>query len=291
MVQCDYCPLYWHLDCIDPPIPHFAPRQGANGQDLGDWMCPAHVDHDLMGTDPSYRLYARNIVGNNPYSTNRTRKVRRPKHAKVIDMGMKGDTRNRGFIEVETDPSDDDFYERECGATLRIPAKRIKLDFIGKIHATVGQTIGQQPKTKSREDMLAEEAENQEIYAVARAQAEKTLAKQARLEGQSVTASGEAAATVPNGDRQSEEETSIDEAVATNATTEDDSTVTQIDPKDDFYKRSLIDQQAALNLAQFAQSNNDINMGGDEIQNLINTLIVSISPFFCLILQKESILT
>lgn len=45
-----------------------------------------------------------------------------------------------------------------------------------------------------------------------------------------------------------------------------------------FHKRSLADQEAALNLAQFAQLNTDLNLSSDQVQNLIITLIVRLLP-------------
>ncbi|XP_075219326.1 PHD finger protein 12 [Lycorma delicatula] len=38
MVACDYCPLFFHLDCLDPPL---ASRPDKN------WMCPNHNQHFL----------------------------------------------------------------------------------------------------------------------------------------------------------------------------------------------------------------------------------------------------
>lgn len=43
--------------------------------------------------------------------------------------------------------------------------------------------------------------------------------------------------------------------------------------KDNFAKRSIHEQQVALNLAQFATSNADLNLGADQVQNLLGTLI------------------
>ncbi|KAL7753763.1 hypothetical protein RI367_000694 [Sorochytrium milnesiophthora] len=40
IISCDFCPLYWHWDCLDPPMIH--PPSAAV-----KWMCPIHVDHDL----------------------------------------------------------------------------------------------------------------------------------------------------------------------------------------------------------------------------------------------------
>lgn len=42
-----------------------------------------------------------------------------------------------------------------------------------------------------------------------------------------------------------------------------------------FAKRPFNEQQLALNLAQFANDNKDLDLGGDQVQNLVGTLIVS----------------
>ena len=42
----------------------------------------------------------------------------------------------------------------------------------------------------------------------------------------------------------------------------------------DFDSRSLLDRKAALNLVQFAQLNDDIDLGADALENLLDTLIV-----------------
>ncbi|KAK7079830.1 PHD finger protein 12, partial [Halocaridina rubra] len=36
LVPCDYCPLYFHLDCLDPPL---------TTPPMGKWMCPNHPQH------------------------------------------------------------------------------------------------------------------------------------------------------------------------------------------------------------------------------------------------------
>nr|KAG5713321.1 hypothetical protein BaRGS_007848 [Batillaria attramentaria] len=38
LIQCDYCPLLFHMDCLNPPLT-FLPT--------GRWMCPNHVEHFL----------------------------------------------------------------------------------------------------------------------------------------------------------------------------------------------------------------------------------------------------
>lgn len=49
-----------------------------------------------------------------------------------------------------------------------------------------------------------------------------------------------------------------------------------------FARRSFRDKQLALNLAQFATSNKDLELGSDQVENLIGTLIVSCTSFHCL---------
>lgn len=41
LLACDYCPLYFHLDCLDPPMTAFP---------SGRWMCPNHVEQFLVST-------------------------------------------------------------------------------------------------------------------------------------------------------------------------------------------------------------------------------------------------
>jgi len=42
-----------------------------------------------------------------------------------------------------------------------------------------------------------------------------------------------------------------------------------------FARRSFVEQQLALNLAQFASANKDLELGRDQVENLVGTLIVS----------------
>ena len=46
-----------------------------------------------------------------------------------------------------------------------------------------------------------------------------------------------------------------------------------------FARRSFAEKQMALNLAQFASANKDLNLGSDNVANLVGTLIVSGTPF------------
>ncbi|KAJ2647720.1 hypothetical protein IWW40_004441 [Coemansia sp. RSA 1250] len=40
VVRCDYCPLSWHWDCLDPPLSSAPPPHRR-------WMCPNHADHAM----------------------------------------------------------------------------------------------------------------------------------------------------------------------------------------------------------------------------------------------------
>ncbi|KAK7205035.1 hypothetical protein BZA70DRAFT_278933 [Myxozyma melibiosi] len=77
MISCDYCPLHWHLDCLDPPmssIPTISQRK---------WRCPNHVNRELI-------------------------KCRRLRNAKLVSVSLRRGFINNGDIEVENESSDDD---------------------------------------------------------------------------------------------------------------------------------------------------------------------------------------
>ncbi|KAJ8266381.1 hypothetical protein GJAV_G00129800 [Gymnothorax javanicus] len=39
LIQCDYCPLSFHMDCLNPPL---------TAMPTGKWMCPSHSEHLVM---------------------------------------------------------------------------------------------------------------------------------------------------------------------------------------------------------------------------------------------------
>lgn len=39
LVACDYCPLFYHQDCLDPPM---------TALPTGLWMCPNHVENFIV---------------------------------------------------------------------------------------------------------------------------------------------------------------------------------------------------------------------------------------------------
>ncbi|XP_062329213.1 PHD finger protein 12-like [Osmerus eperlanus] len=39
LIQCDYCPLLFHMECLDPPL---------SAMPAGSWMCPNHMEHLVL---------------------------------------------------------------------------------------------------------------------------------------------------------------------------------------------------------------------------------------------------
>ncbi|RPB26446.1 hypothetical protein L211DRAFT_899709 [Terfezia boudieri ATCC MYA-4762] len=106
IIACDFCALYWHLDCVHPPLAN-PPSQTRK------WMCPAHAEQGLL-------------------------QPRRPRNAKVVNTCLRRGHKNNGYIEIENSESEDEmqFNEHELGGVIyRLPERGIKLDFIDKIKA------------------------------------------------------------------------------------------------------------------------------------------------------------
>ncbi|PLN81226.1 putative PHD finger domain protein [Aspergillus taichungensis] len=110
IIQCDYCPLAFHLDCLDPPLSN-PPVQIRSERPHQAWMCPNHVYHDM------YYL----VKDEEGYDTQR--RIRRPKRPRLID------------IEVLLEDSEAEQIEEneEQGVIYRIPEKGVKLDFVKRV--------------------------------------------------------------------------------------------------------------------------------------------------------------
>ena len=39
LIPCDYCQLFFHLDCLDPPL---------TTPPMNKWMCPNHPEHFVV---------------------------------------------------------------------------------------------------------------------------------------------------------------------------------------------------------------------------------------------------
>ncbi|KAL8874642.1 MAG: hypothetical protein Q9174_000047 [Haloplaca sp. 1 TL-2023] len=111
IVDCDFCNLHWHLDCLDPPLAN--PPKKTN---KSTWKCPNHVDSEIALP---------------PSSSGRKRKIRRPKYPTVITPAIARGIKNDGNIEIEDEVSEEE--DQPPGAIYRLPAAAVKLDFITKI--------------------------------------------------------------------------------------------------------------------------------------------------------------
>ena len=112
IIPCSACTLYWHIDCLDPPL--------AVPPVLKTWRCPAHVDDvliDVPGLAPAHRF--RKVKNSQPI-------------APAIWRGLK----NNGHVEIdwpdEPDEQDQSGWRdyRSFGRTYKLSAKGVILDFI-----------------------------------------------------------------------------------------------------------------------------------------------------------------
>lgn len=117
IISCDYCSLKWHLDCLDPPMAN-PPVKDALNRPKHAWMCPAHVDQELLTTGYSGRVH----------------KIRRPKNAKIVDTQLRRGFKNNGIIEIENEAGDSDgaMDNDQSGVIYRVSERSVKLDFIDR---------------------------------------------------------------------------------------------------------------------------------------------------------------
>ena len=121
IIACDYCTLRWHLDCLDPPMAN-PPIKDYLNRPKYSWMCPNHVDQDLLTCRHS--------------ATGRVHKTRRPKNARIVDIALRRGFKNNGIIEIENDPSDNESEvvgDEGSSIVYRVQERGIKLDFIDRV--------------------------------------------------------------------------------------------------------------------------------------------------------------
>ena len=139
IVPCDYCSLCWHLDCLDPPLASAPNKKTTNGKPRPAWMCPNHVDHELVNMKTSTTFPrvgpSKMPAAAQPEEAQRVFRTRRPRQATVINIGLRRGFRNNGVIEIDEDTSEGESeVERELsGVIYRVPERGIKLDFIDRI--------------------------------------------------------------------------------------------------------------------------------------------------------------
>ena len=141
IVACDFCILHWHLDCLDPPLASAPNKKLANGKPRQTWMCPNHVDQELAhlkaSATPAGKAAIQRSASIKPqeYRNSRSFRTRRPKKAKVVEIGLRRGFRNNGMIEIVEEHSEEESeIEKEIsGVVYRVPEKGIKLDFIDRV--------------------------------------------------------------------------------------------------------------------------------------------------------------
>lgn len=114
IIPCDYCPKYYHLDCLDPPLAD-VPRRGPDGSEGGSWMCPSHERFNVLTRESAL-------------------KRRKPKKPVVVDARVPRGDANDGRIEVvleEEEPVKFVDYEIR-GKVVRLPEKTIIQNFMEK---------------------------------------------------------------------------------------------------------------------------------------------------------------
>ncbi len=108
------------------------PKRGTDVKEKKAWMCPNHVDHELLALDHSVRVQpsiqsAKGLGG--------THRVRRPKNAKIVDAALSRGIVNNGLIEIRNDDEPEHTFrdDERLGNIYRLPEKGVKLDFIDKV--------------------------------------------------------------------------------------------------------------------------------------------------------------
>lgn len=112
IIPCSLCGLWWHLDCLDPPL--------ANPPPLRNWKCPCHIE---------------DVLAKVPGTLGPAHRHRKLKNAPIIKPAFSRGYVNNGYIEVELAESEDESGWKDVetyGRTVRLPETGIKLDFLAR---------------------------------------------------------------------------------------------------------------------------------------------------------------
>ncbi|KAF9892449.1 hypothetical protein FE257_001557 [Aspergillus nanangensis] len=111
IIQCDYCPCAFHMDCVDPPLAIPPVQKPNSDKPHHNWMCPNHVHHDmffLVKDEEGYDMVKR---------------IRRPKRPRLIDVEV-----------LPTEEESEALEEHEeQGILYRVSEKGLQLDFIQRV--------------------------------------------------------------------------------------------------------------------------------------------------------------
>jgi hypothetical protein len=147
MLKCDFCHVYWHLDCVDPPLAN-PPHIDLEASQRDAWRCPRHIEHDLrsgllLQNDLSSKDGDSEMADAAPVARvpRRVRLRNRPRYDETtLSRGM----RNNGLIDIPNDPGDDtdgesnyvfgDNESKDVNSKIfRVTEKGIIHDFVSKV--------------------------------------------------------------------------------------------------------------------------------------------------------------
>lgn len=156
MIKCDFCPNYWHLDCLDPPAPLNPSTLTANYMARRAWKCPLHADLEFKEvkyiTSKVEREFKRKRAtsldegsdSEGDFTWNIARhRIRRPKVLTPQDVALPRGNTNSGIIDVarhEEDSDDDEDWvyddklpRPEDGVLKKLPKQTIVADFLSAV--------------------------------------------------------------------------------------------------------------------------------------------------------------
>ncbi|KAL4892287.1 hypothetical protein BDV59DRAFT_55497 [Aspergillus ambiguus] len=111
IIQCDYCPCAFHMDCCDPPLAMPPVQRPGSDKPHHNWMCGNHVYHDLYHS----------VEDEEGYEC--TKRIRRPKRPRLVDIEI-----------LPTEEESEKIEEKEDeGVMYRVSEKGVQLDFITRI--------------------------------------------------------------------------------------------------------------------------------------------------------------
>ncbi|KAH7329186.1 hypothetical protein B0I35DRAFT_38276 [Stachybotrys elegans] len=117
IIPCSVCTLYWHIDCLDPPL--------AVPPVLKTWRCPAHVDDVLIGAPslaPAHRF--RKLKGAQPITPAISRGLKNNGHIEIDWTDVPEETNDSGWPDTQS-----------FGRTYKVPPKTVILDVIEQLRS------------------------------------------------------------------------------------------------------------------------------------------------------------
>jgi hypothetical protein len=240
IISCTFCGLHFHLDCLDPPLANPPPLARA-------WRCPCHVD-DLLAKVPV-------MLG----PAHRFRKI---KGSSVIKPCLGRGFRNIGHIEVDLVSEEEEGFDEsvQYGRIYKLPEEGIKLDFMSRyvsflrFHLSFPSFLPISPPSPRWRYIFTNPSDHR-----IRSQA-LGLGGSGKPSGYPLsltTTTTTAIPTPPPDSSQLSRSAGARSAPSSTLTTPVIRPV--ITPS---LRRSLAEQQAALNLAQFAAQTTDVADGG-----------------------------